>query len=135
LALTIKELEKEKIVSVASKYFEGFTLYEAAGFWKGQQEKTAVIEIETDEEEKVKLLTTDLLKELKQEALGVLATGEKMDFITLKRKDKDNKKPHLTAGLFCVLKTTTQFFNDFSLYHLRFFALFCSLYPQNYNTP
>jgi lipopolysaccharide biosynthesis glycosyltransferase len=84
LALTIKELEKEKIVSVASKYFEGFTLYEATGFWRGQQEKTAVIEIETDEEEKVKLLTTDLLKELKQEALGVLATGEKMDFITLK---------------------------------------------------
>ena len=36
---------KEDIQALVSKYFEGFTLYEAKGVWKGKSEPSLVIEV------------------------------------------------------------------------------------------
>ena len=38
---------REKIEEEVSKYFEGFTVYEAIGYWKMIKEKSLVIEILT----------------------------------------------------------------------------------------
>jgi hypothetical protein len=66
-----KELEIQKIKEITGAVFEGFTFYEAMGFWRGLEEKTAIIEIETEEEDKINHLIETLKKELKQEAIAV----------------------------------------------------------------
>lgn len=38
-------LETEKIETIISKYFDGFTEIETAGFWKGLKEKTLIVEV------------------------------------------------------------------------------------------
>jgi hypothetical protein len=65
------ELEIQKIKGITGAVFEGFTFYEAVGYWKGLEEKTAIIEIETEEEDKIQNLIETLKKELKQEAVAV----------------------------------------------------------------
>lgn len=66
-----KRLELSKIKKEASKNFEGFTLYQATGYWKGKKEATAILEVET----KNKALLADTIKSLKtvlnQEAIGL----------------------------------------------------------------
>jgi len=37
---------QEKIAEIISQYFDGFTLIEATGYYKGKQEKSLVIEID-----------------------------------------------------------------------------------------
>jgi len=66
-----KELEIQKIKEITGAVFEGFTFYEATGYWRGAEEKTAILEIETDEEDKVNHLIEKLKKELNQEAVAV----------------------------------------------------------------
>ena len=56
-----KELELDKIKQVVSRYYEGFTIILATGYWKGNEEKTAVVEISTNSWD------TGVLHELKQE--------------------------------------------------------------------
>jgi CRISPR/Cas system-associated exonuclease Cas4 (RecB family) len=64
------KLEIDKIKKTLNLYFEGATIYEAKGFWKGNEEKTAIVEIETEENEKIKELIDELKKTLRQEAIG-----------------------------------------------------------------
>jgi hypothetical protein len=75
-----KKLEAKKAISIASKYFEGFTCQNANGFWKGLSEKTLIIEIETDNKKKVIELAEELKEALYQEAIAVAKIG-KMQFI------------------------------------------------------
>ena len=77
---TTKRLEAKKAISIASKYFEGFTCQNANGFWKGLSEKTLIIEIETDNKKKIIELAEELKETLFQEAIAVAKIG-KMQFI------------------------------------------------------
>lgn len=69
-----KELELDKIKQIVSSYYDGFTIMLATGYWKGNEEKTAIVEISTD------AWNTGLLKslkqELKQQAIGYQVSQE-----------------------------------------------------------
>lgn len=77
---TTKQLETEKIISIASKHFDGFNLSETLGYWQGIQEKTANLTIATDKPLLIEKLAKLLKKELKQDAVAVLKIGN-MEFI------------------------------------------------------
>lgn len=64
------KLEAEKIESIVSKYFDGFTEIETAGFWKGLKEKTLIIEVisEKSDSELVKI-AKELKISLNQESI------------------------------------------------------------------
>ena len=53
-----KEIEK-----IVSKYFEGFTLIKSEGYWRLQKENSLIIEIVTDDTDK---LINDLAGEIKE---------------------------------------------------------------------
>lgn len=76
-----KKLEKKRAVDITSSYFEGFSVSQILGFWKGKAEKTLLIEIETLEKSKIIELSKKLARELKQQAIGVIETSEKMQFL------------------------------------------------------
>lgn len=40
-----EDKNRERIEEEVSKYFDGFTIYEAIGYWKREKEKSLVIEI------------------------------------------------------------------------------------------
>jgi hypothetical protein len=65
-----KRLERGKIYRIISRYVDGYTCYEATGCWKNGQEKTLVAEIEGVGKRKGYKMSRELLKELKQEAIG-----------------------------------------------------------------
>lgn len=76
-----KKLESQKAIKTASLYFEGFSVSQILGYWQGQAEKTLLIEIETIEKSKVIQLSKQLAAELQQQAIGLVQTSEKMEFI------------------------------------------------------
>ena len=53
-----KEIEK-----IVSKYFEGFTLIKSEGYWRLQKENSLIIEIVTDDTDK---LINDMAGEIKK---------------------------------------------------------------------
>ena len=75
------KVETKKIVKLTSESFEGFTLYEGVkGYWKGKAENSVILEIETRKKMRLKAMVGVLVKELKQEAVGLAEVG-KMRFI------------------------------------------------------
>ncbi|MFA5696327.1 MAG: hypothetical protein WC917_02625 [Bacilli bacterium] len=76
-----KKLEKKRAVDITSSYFEGFSVSQILGYWKGKAEKTLLIEIETIEKNKVLQLSKTLAQQLQQQAIGVIETSEKMQFL------------------------------------------------------
>jgi len=42
-----ENINKAKIIELITKYFDGFTLIEGQGYWRGKSEKTLIIEIMT----------------------------------------------------------------------------------------
>lgn len=78
---TTKKLEVEKAKRVINRFFEGYTISRANGLWKGQTEKTLIVDIETNKKTAVKLLAKRLCKDLDQQAVGVAQIG-KMNFIS-----------------------------------------------------
>ena len=69
-----KELEKDKALKIVSSNFEGFTSYEAVGYWQGQKEKTLIIEVETQNKTRLSSCIQRLITELKQQAIGLAKT-------------------------------------------------------------
>lgn len=68
---------KENLSEIVGRYFDGFTLFEGLGFWKGKPEKsTTVIEILATPSRKRKIhnVARDILRENKQES--VIVTSE-----------------------------------------------------------
>lgn len=57
------------VEEIASRHFDGFTLNTARGFWKGQDEPTAVIEIATDNAAAVRAFAEDLKATNRQESV------------------------------------------------------------------
>ena len=76
-----KKLEKSKAIKTTGMYFDGFSAYEIIGYWRGQAEKTLLIEIETMEKTKVLELSKKLVAKLQQQAIGMVQTEEQMRFI------------------------------------------------------
>jgi len=76
-----KKLEKQKAITTTASYFEGFSVSQIAGYWKGKAEKTLLIEIETIEKSKIVALAKTLARELQQQAIGVVETPDKMKFL------------------------------------------------------
>lgn len=59
------------IAEIVGAHYEAFIMYVARGFWKGGEERTAVIEISADKDDDViSDLVTRLKSDLKQEAIG-----------------------------------------------------------------
>ena len=52
----------KEIEAIVSKYYEGFTLLKSEGFWRLQKENSLIIEIVTDDSDK---LIEDMAKEIK----------------------------------------------------------------------
>lgn len=52
----------KKIEAIVSKYFEGFSLIKSEGFWRLQKENSLIIEVITDDTDK---LINDMAKEIK----------------------------------------------------------------------
>jgi hypothetical protein len=52
-----KDIEK-----IVSRYFDGFTIIPALGYWKGERERSLIIEIssETDEESQIRQLASEI---------------------------------------------------------------------------
>jgi hypothetical protein len=44
-----EDKNREKVEAIVGTYFDGFTVIEATGYWKGTKEKSLVIEIWTDD--------------------------------------------------------------------------------------
>ena len=64
----------DNVPAIASKYFDGFTVYHTVGYWQGTAEDSVVVEVLTDEHAKVSALARELRKTNDQQA--VLVTSE-----------------------------------------------------------
>jgi len=78
---TTHKLETEKAKKVVNRFFEGYTISKAEVLWKGQVEKSMMIDIETETLERITELSKELCKELEQQAVGVAQIGT-MQFIS-----------------------------------------------------
>lgn len=77
-----KKLEEKKAVRITGESFAGFTAYKGIGYWQGKAEKCLMIEIESKQKKEVLKLAKRLIKDLKQQAVGLAITGQ-MQFITI----------------------------------------------------
>ncbi len=68
-----KKLETEKITGILSKYFDGFTIQKGVGFWRGQQEETAIVYV-CDDADLVFACIGKMKTELKQDAIACVET-------------------------------------------------------------
>ena len=64
------KLELEKITATCVLYFDGFTIQNGIGFWRGQQEKTAIVSVYDDEKKILECVKT-LKKALNQDAIAI----------------------------------------------------------------
>lgn len=64
-------VEVGKAVEVAGRYFDGFTVLEAVGYWEGKPEKSVTMPIFTTDTARVRALARDLCGELQQQAVLV----------------------------------------------------------------
>lgn len=65
-----QELEIEKIESIVSNHFEGFTASEVIGYWRGSKERTLKVEVITDETPaKLSKIGKELRDKLEQESV------------------------------------------------------------------
>lgn len=67
-----KELELDKIKEIVSRYYDGFTIILAVGYWKGSEENTAIVEIsENTSGNWNSAVVSSLRNELRQEVIGI----------------------------------------------------------------
>lgn len=43
-----EDKNRDRVINYVSKYFKGFTVFTALGYWQGKQEPSLIIEIESD---------------------------------------------------------------------------------------
>lgn len=51
----------DNLARLAGEYFDGFTIIESVGYWKGQQEKSVIIEVVTENSLYINLLVQDII--------------------------------------------------------------------------
>lgn len=76
-----KKLEKEKIYKVIRKYTDSFSSHEMIGHWKGKKEKSLAVEVEKISNKNAYKAAGDLVRVLKQEAVGVQNIKSDIRFI------------------------------------------------------
>jgi len=76
-----KQLETDKIKAVLNKAIDGYTLSRAVGFWKGTEEKTAIIKIVGINKNKAEQIAKDLKRELQQNSVLLETTFNQIKFI------------------------------------------------------
>lgn len=64
----------------SQKLFEGLTFYQAQGFWKGELESTFIIELASDNKDKVYKLAKMYKTEFRQESVLIVETEDKPNF-------------------------------------------------------
>jgi uncharacterized membrane-anchored protein YitT (DUF2179 family) len=72
---------KELIEQVISEYFDGFTIIESVGYWKGTKESGLIIEIICSDNMAVYRLAEDIKTLNKQESVLVTWTNVDSQFI------------------------------------------------------
>lgn len=73
---TSKLLHIDKIKKVIQSYFPGYTVFKGTGYYKGEEEDTAIVEICTNKRGRIYRLMEELKKKLNQEEIGVQALPE-----------------------------------------------------------
>ena len=73
------KLEQAKIQEIASRHFDGWTLYNALGAWKGQLEHSAILEIATEHSDEIVSLANELKEKLSQQSI-MFELGGDVDF-------------------------------------------------------
>lgn len=63
------KLETERIAAIVSSNHDGFTIYEALGYWLGKPEATAVV-IVSDDKAKIEATISELKIALNQDAIA-----------------------------------------------------------------
>jgi len=60
---------KNNLAELTAKYFDGFTLLNAIGYWRNLKEKSAIIEIATNNKKKVLELCNKIKQTNKQQSI------------------------------------------------------------------
>ena len=63
--------ELTKLKGILDKNFQGYTVIKSQGRWEGKDEPSVIVEISTDESQKIETLVIQICKELGQAAVGV----------------------------------------------------------------
>lgn len=66
---------------IASTFFPAFTLMQADGYWNGKREKSAVIEVDTNDRAKVYEMAREMKIRLKQESVLVIEVPSKGELV------------------------------------------------------
>ena len=69
--ILVEDVNTQKTETLTSDYFESFTVIETKGYWQGKRENSLIIEIETENKEKVLNLANILKQYLDQESVLV----------------------------------------------------------------
>jgi hypothetical protein len=79
-----KELEKDKALKILSNTYEGMSITELIGVWKGIKENTLLVSVITDKVDytQVKQVCKTLNKELEQEAIMIEVLNSNALFIS-----------------------------------------------------
>jgi len=85
------------VPEIVSRYFDGFTIIDAKGYWKGKAESAVVIDLVTKDEPKVRRLVQAILQENDQEAVLVVQSHTTNEFVTSK-KSASEKFPLMTLA-------------------------------------
>jgi hypothetical protein len=79
--LFTEDINRQTIIDLASKVFDGFTVYSAKGYWKGTAEPSLVIETITDKTDLFYNLARDIKHANRQEAVLVEVIANHADFV------------------------------------------------------
>ncbi len=77
-----EDLKRQEVLAIITKYYQGFTIFEATGFWKLKEEKTIVIEIiSKDSAINIKQICEELKTLNEQESVLVVKVHSESSFI------------------------------------------------------
>ena len=78
-----KVVEVEKALSIIASQVDGFTFYNASGYWKGDRENSLVVEIDGLGIKAGRSLAKSLCSALEQQAVGLQLINAKIAFVSL----------------------------------------------------
>lgn len=73
---TISDRNKEQVIKHFSSYFDSLTIESAIGFFKGKQEETMIINIATEDRDRILKVVSELRENLEQEGIGIEENGQ-----------------------------------------------------------
>jgi len=73
---------RDNLRTLASKHFEGFTMFDTLGCWQGKTEASSVVLVATDDRSQVDALARAILTENTQESVMVLPLVGQAEFVS-----------------------------------------------------